>query len=182
MKKMLKKKTLLVLPLVLGLLLAPSLLRPAQVALAAFPPVLSVSHSPSTVYYQTNVTVMVTFTDDTNVSSILVQYCALEPEFLCHFPKITMIRVSPNTWQGAFVVQEESGVIGYELQITFNGQLYLAPNASDFLGHSNIVEASPGVFYFSIDLNQETKTSPFGANPLLIGFVFLAILIYRKRR
>jgi len=180
---MFQKRSPLTFLLFLMLMLSPFAFQANHIVVAAaYPPLLSVSHAPTLVQHQTNVTITVAFSDDTNVSSILIQYCALEPEFLCHFPKTSMIRVSANTWQGSFIVLEETGKIGYELHITYNGVLYLAPNASDFLGYSNIVEPSPDVFYFSISLSEETKTTPLRANPFSIGLVFLAIIIYRRKR
>ena len=117
------------------------------------PIVVSVSHQPLIITYQTNVTITVTFQNDVNVTGIQIQYCSLEPNYLCHFPKIPMVRQISNVWIGFFVVLEEEGIIGYELFIQHLNGTIIAPNSIDYLGYENIIEPSSGVFYFTINLS-----------------------------
>ncbi|MHA1211293.1 MAG: hypothetical protein ACTSSH_02420, partial [Candidatus Heimdallarchaeota archaeon] len=126
---------------------------------AADPTVTAISHQPETIGYQTNVSITINFVDDENVTGIQIQYCALEPTFLCHFPNIDMVQSEPNTWIGSFIVVEEEGTIGYKLYITHTGGSITAPNSSNYLGHTNIAEPSTDVFYFSINVSTELPTS-----------------------
>jgi len=135
--------------------------------------ILSVSHNPTSVSQNTVVTVEIAFNDDTNVSGVQIQYCALEPEFVCHFPKIAMTSEAANVWNGSFTVTEASGLIGYELYISLeNGTTIVAPDSTDYLGYDNIYEPSTDVFYFSIDL---ISASPTASAPLSFGLCELAI-------
>ena len=135
--------------------------------------ILSVSHTPTTVSKDTVVTVEITFNDDTNVSGIQIQYCSLEPEFLCHFPKIAMTSETANTWNGSFTVIEEGGTIGYALYILLlNGTTIHAPDSIDYLSHTNVAEPNTGNFYFTIDL---TEITPTNSAPLSFGLCELAI-------
>ncbi len=119
--------------------------------------VVSVSHSPTDISKDIKVTVEITFNDDTNVSGIQIQYCALVPDFICHFPKIAMTTETENVWNGNFTVVEETGLIGYELLISLtNGSALIAPDSIDYLGYNNIFEPIADTFYFSINMKKVT--------------------------
>lgn len=132
--------------------------------------IISVSHQPSAVSEGMDVTVEISFNDDTNVTGIQIQYCALEPDYICHFPKTDMTSIGDNSWSGTFTVVDEAGTIGYELYISLaNDSTIIAPDSSDFLGLSNIAEPIAGTFYFTITLSTTNSA------PLNIGLVELAI-------
>lgn len=133
--------------------------------------VTSVNHSPSEVIVSTTVIVEITFSDSTNISGAQIQYCAIEPDYVCYFPKSVMEQKSTNAWEGNFTVQETSEIIGYEIIISFeNESTITAPDSNNYLGYSNIAEPIVGVFYFTIDLSITTQTAPLG-----IGFIEIAV-------
>ncbi len=173
-----RKKILKLLPLFLILL---TIFNTNQFSKALEPTVLAVSHQPITVEYQTNVSITITFEDDTNITEIKIQYCSLEPVYACHVAKPNMTRVSENTWVGSFVVLEETGKIGYEILIYHTDGLTIAPNSINYLGHTNIAEPFPDMFYFSIDLVTPTENTPLNYGGPIIGFVFLVLISLRKR-
>ncbi|MHA1556516.1 MAG: hypothetical protein ACTSPM_06220 [Candidatus Heimdallarchaeota archaeon] len=152
--------------------------------------VVSVSHSPTEISKDTEVTVEITFNDDTNVSGVGIQYCSLVPEFVCHFPRIVMTSEAENIWNGNFTVIEESGVIGYEIVITLtNTSTLVAPDSIDYLGYDNIIEPLTGYFYFSINITEGTPTNSaplsFGLGELTITFsviIFTRALITKRRK
>ena len=127
---------------------------------SAFPEVTSVSHSPIVVYPETSVTVTVTFNNDLNVTGIALFYCSITPTYYCHFPT-SMVDIGSNTWEGSFVVTETSGVVGYQMKIStlLSGTL-TAPDSIDYLNHTNIVDASTDIFYFSITVSAPTDQTP----------------------
>ncbi len=150
----------------------------------------SVSHSPTEISKDTEVTVEITFNDDANVSGIQIQYCALVPDFVCHFPKIAMTSETVNVWNGTFTVVEETGLIGYELFISLtNGSTLVAPDSIDYLGYNNIFEPSADIFYFSINMTEDTPTNSaplsFGLGEITITFsviIFARSLITKRRK
>ena len=147
----------------------------------SLPVVLSVTHQPAVVSFQTNLTVTISFDNDINITSIQIQYCQLDPEFTCHFPKIDMIRTGDYSWSGSFVVTEETGIIGYKLYIYHQTTNFEAPNESDYLGYDNIVEPAAGEFYFSVELNTVTNTAPLNLGLPCIALTFGAIVLLRKK-
>ena len=152
--------------------------------------VVSVSHSPTEISKDTEISIEISFNDDTNVSGIQIQYCALVPNFVCHFPKIAMTSETENIWNGNFTVVEESGLIGYELFISLtNGSTLVAPDSIDYLGYDHIYEPSTDVFYFSINMTEDTPTNSaplsFGLGELTITFsviLFTRALITKRRK
>ncbi|NHJ84247.1 MAG: hypothetical protein FK734_02220 [Asgard group archaeon] len=148
---------------------------------AAEPVISAVTHAPNIVSQNTNVTVTVTFVDDTNVTEVKIQYCAIEPVFLCYAIKIDMTNVAENVWEGTFTVIEESGLIGYELYIYHTEGDFIAPNSSDYLGLDNIEEPYPDIFYFGIQLenNTATQTAPASAGWICVSLTFSGMLIIR---
>ncbi|MHA1356183.1 MAG: hypothetical protein ACTSXA_08030 [Candidatus Heimdallarchaeota archaeon] len=153
---------------------------------SAFPEVTSVSHSPTVVFPNTNVTITVTFNNDLNVTGISLHYCSITPEFLCHLP-ISMVDIDSNTWVGSFVVTEISGVIGYKMEIStlLSGTL-IAPDSADYLNHSNIVDASTDNFYFSITVSPPTDQAPLmgwcGVASSLVVIATAQLIKARKRK
>jgi len=145
------------------------------------PVVLSVSHQPVIVTYQTNLTVTISFDYDINVTGVQIQYCQLEPSFTCHFPKIDMIRTGNYFWTGSFIILEESGLIGYKLYVTLQTTEFVSPNETGYLGHDNIVEPAAGEFYFSIDLSTTTDTTPVNFGLPCIALTFGAIVLLRRK-
>ncbi|NHJ47050.1 MAG: hypothetical protein FK733_04610 [Asgard group archaeon] len=158
-------------------------LMPGNVS-ATEPGVLTVSHLPQSVSLGTNITVTATFDNDENITSIKILYCALEPEYLCHVPQIDMINTDTNTWKGSFVVLDDDGIIGYELHIVHSDGTMIAPNSSDYLGHDNIAEPFPGLFYFTIEITTPTSNAPLniGAPGIVITYFVLTIIRKRKNR
>jgi hypothetical protein len=148
------------------------------------PNVLSVSHQPTTINHDTNITITATFADDENVTSVRILYCAIDPEYQCHIPQIDMIRTTANTWIGSFVVLEEIGTIGYQIHIDFNGGSIVAPNSSDYLGHDNIIETHTGIFYFSIVLAAVSETAPLniGVPGIIVAYTIFVIVRNRKNK
>ncbi len=144
------------------------------------PEVLSVTHQPLVVTYQTNLTVTITFDYAINVTGVQIQYCQIEPAFTCHFPKIDMIFLTSWVWAGSFIVLEESGIIGYKLFVNLQTTDFVAPNESGYLGYDNIVEPSAGEFYFSVELNT-TDATPMNFGLPCIALTFGAIVLIRKR-
>lgn len=152
--------------------------------------VISVSHSPTEISKDTEVTVEISLNDDTNVSGIQIRYCSLEPDFVCHIPTIAMTSETENVWNGTFIVIEESGLIGYELFISLtNGSTLIAPDSIDYLGYDHIFEPSIGIFYFSINMTKDTTTNSvplsFGLGELAITFsaiIFARTLITKRRK
>ncbi len=169
-----RKVGLAIIPLMLVFLLAK---QPVEV-LSTNPEVLSVSHVPTSITHLSNVTVTVTFADDTNITSIQIQYCSLEPVFACHIGNYQMVRMSANTWSGSFEVQEEEGVIGYELKIQHTEGEFVAPDSTDFLGYDNIQEPSTGEFYFTVNIATPTDEAPvnFGWPCVVLTFATFIIL------
>ncbi|MFW9923775.1 MAG: hypothetical protein ACFFDW_10870 [Candidatus Thorarchaeota archaeon] len=141
----------------------------------------SVTHQPSTIMQNTQVTVQITFLDDSEVNNIKIQYCSLEPDFTCHIPKISMIQHEENVWNGTFTVIETSGTIGYELIITLNNETEIkAPNSIDYLGYDNIAEPQYGVFYFTIVISPPTQNSPLNVSYFQFGLTFFGIICVRN--
>ena len=159
------------------------LLTPGRVS-SIEPNVLSVSHQPTTVSHDTNITITATFADDENVTNVRILYCAIEPEYQCHIPQIDMIRTSANTWVGSFIVIEETGTIGYQIHIDFDGGSIVAPNSSDYLGHDNIIETHTGIFYFSIVLATVSETAPLniGVPGIIVAYAVFVIIRNRKSK
>ena len=145
------------------------------------PEVLSVTHQPLAVTYQTNLTITITFDYAINVTGVQIQYCQIEPAFTCHFPKIDMIFLTSWVWAGSFIVLEESGVIGYKLYITHQTTNFVSPNETDYLGYDNIVEPATGQFYFSIDLSSTTDTAPVNFGLPCISLTFGAMVLIRRK-
>ncbi|HUT80882.1 MAG TPA: hypothetical protein VMZ29_06745 [Candidatus Bathyarchaeia archaeon] len=175
-----KSKLLMVIPL---LVLAIAFLGKISLTVnAAEPTITAISHQPETIGYQTNVTITINFVNDENVTGIQLQYCSLEPIFLCHIPNIDMVQSEPNTWSGSFIVAEEEGTLGYKLYITHTGGSMTAPNSSNYLGKINIVEPSTNTFYFSIDVSTElpTDNTPLNFGVPGITLAYLAVLIIQK--
>jgi len=150
---------------------------------------VSVSHRPTEIsLLNTEVTVEIVFNDDTNVSGIQIQYCALVPDFYCHIPKIAMTSEAENIWNGTFTIQEDSGLIGYELLISLtNGSTLVAPDSIDYLGYDNIFEPITDTYYFSINITTPTNSAPlsFGLGEMTITFsviIFTRALITKKRK
>ncbi len=148
------------------------------------PEVLSVTHQPTVVTYQTNLTVTVSFDYDINVTGVQIQYCQLEPAFTCHFPKIDMIRTGNYYWSGSFVILEQSGIIGYKLYIYLQIGSFVAPNESNYLGYTNIAEPAAGEFYFSVELSTPTDALPmnFGIPCIVLTFGVIVLLKRRSRK
>lgn len=126
---------------------------------AADPIVESVTNTPEVVYVQTNVTIGITFDNDTNVIAISLYYCAISPSYHCHLPS-DMQPIGSNTWVGSFIVGEISGVIGYRMLIKTTNNTMYAPNSSSYLDYDNIVEPSTDLFYFSINITPLTNETP----------------------
>lgn len=140
----------------------------------------AVTHEPENVLQNTIVTVQITFLDDSEVNHINIQYCSLEPDFTCHFPKTPMTQQESNNWTGNFTVVEASGIIGYELIITLNNETEIkAPNSIDYLGYDNIAEPETGVFYFTIELSDPTQNSPLNISIFEFGSAFLGIIVIK---
>ncbi|MGC9778169.1 MAG: hypothetical protein HZR80_02890 [Candidatus Heimdallarchaeota archaeon] len=144
------------------------------------PEILSVSHVPTSVTHMSNVTVTVTFADDTNITSIQIQYCSLEPVFACHIGNYQMVKKSENTWSGSFEVLEEEGVIGYELKIQHTKGEFVAPDSTDFLGYDNIQEPSTGEFYFSINITTPTEETPVNFCWPCVALTFTTFIVLRS--
>lgn len=144
--------------------------------------VVSVAHTPIIVSKSTNVTVLVTFDDDSQVNSIDLHYCSISPLYACH-PQTAMTANGSNTWIGSFVVTEESGVIAYQMHISTTMDDYDIPDGLTYLGHDNIIEPSTDTFYFSITLSTPTNQAPLmswcGAVSSLLA---VAVIRIRKRK
>ena len=180
---MIKKKRLGIFITILVLLLVFSVtMHKSRISDAIPPPeVLSVTHLPGVVTYQTNLTVTVSFDYDINVTGVEIQYCQLEPAFTCHFPKIEMIRTGNYFWSGSFIVLEESGIIGYKLYVYLQTGSFIAPNETDYLGYDNIAEPAAGEFYFSVELSTATDTLPMNFGIPCIALTFGAIVLIKRR-
>ena len=150
--------------------------------------IASVTHQPTTISEGTVVTIEVSFTDDSNVTSIQIQYCALEPIYTCYFPKTDMTAQGDNLWSGTLTVKSDTSdtVIGYELYISLNnGSTIIAPDSSGFLGMDNIAEPIDGTFYFTITLATTTNSAPINIGLGEIAITFSIIVLTRnilKRR
>jgi hypothetical protein len=180
---MIKKKRLGIFITISVLLLVFSVtMQSSKIADSVPPPeVLSVTHLPGVVGYQTNLTVTVTFDYDINVTGVQIQYCQLDPAFTCHFPKIDMVRLGNYFWSGSFIVKEESGIIGYKIYVYLQTGSFIAPNASDYLGYDNIVEPAADEFYFSVELSTATNSLPMNFGIPCIALTFGAFVLLKRR-
>lgn len=176
------KKSKIKITIVSLLLLAFILAFTARVSIAKAESlsIISVIHAPTMPSQGTDVNVQVTFNDDSNVSTIRIQYCSLTPIYSCHSTQYSMTEIGSNLWSGNFTVTEESGTIGFELIISLtNGSTITAPDSSDFLGYDNIVEPITGFFYFSIDITESTNTAPMNVSIGEIAIIFSSIIMIR---
>ena len=147
----------------------------------AQPEVSSVTSNPTQVSQNTNVTVSIEFVNDINITKIEMQYCRLEPDWVCYPSKINMSRILENTWFGSFIVLEERGLIGFKLYINYeNATEFIIPDSIDYLGYDNIVEPSTGIFYFSIQVIPPTQSAPLTIGLCGLSASFTTIVIGRK--
>jgi len=181
-----RKIRFIIFSFILAIITLSLIITPIKMVSANFS-IVTITHQPTSVEQNSEVTIEITFNDDVNVSNIKIQYCSLQPEFACHIPKIDMIDQGSNVWLGTFIITEESGTIGYELYISLlNGTTIIAPDSIDYLGYDNIIEQSPDVFYFSIVLLEPTNSASLNVNLVEVAFVFSIIVLFRifdlKRR
>ena len=156
MGKMNRKYKIIIGILVLvGVFSSPLLTNASQIQVADAA-VVSVTHTPTIVSKDTNVTISITFDNDAEVTGIELFYCSITPDYFCYLP-IAMVPNGSDTWLSSFVVLEESGVIGYRMYVTTTMSSYYAPDELNYLRYDNVIEPSTDTFYFSINLTSPTN-------------------------
>ena len=143
---------------------------------------------------QSNITVLLGFSDTTNVRSVRITYCRIDPDYLCYFPSYLMSNstITPNNFSVTFQLKEEdlSGyIIGLRVLIIYQNASRIdfpTENSPDF--GLDILEPEPGIFYFAITLADQTTTQTSTSQttndktPFLFLPLIFAIPLLRRRR
>ena len=148
---------------------------------------------------QSNITVQLGFSDTTNVRSVRITYCRIDPDYLCYFPSYLMSNstMNPNNFSVIFQLKEEdlSGyIIGLRVLVIYQNSSRIdfpTENSPDF--GLDVLEPEPGIFYFAITLTDQTTTqtsvsqtsalqTTSDKTPLLFLPLIFAIPLLRRRR
>lgn len=139
----------------------------------------------------TQINITLVFTNDSEITSVLLYYCSLSPEFICHYPGLNMTRKSSighsnSHYWSSFIPEYENGTtMGYHFIIEYeNLSQQIIPENETFNNYTNIIKASDNQFYFSIlliDMQSESSSDvPSISLWILIVELVFIITIYRK--
>ena len=153
--------------------------------------VSAISHSPSVAEQNENITISITFVDTTNVSSVGMFYCRIEPDYLCHIPPYKLV-LSENTYSITFNVEENSTqVIGYHLYIDYTDDTRINFPDDRQLDYGLVIsEPIEGAFYYRVEIGQDDTNIPTNntddsnttETPLFFNLGILALLVISKRK
>jgi hypothetical protein len=110
---------------------------------------------------------------------VILYYCSLSPDFICHYPGLNLTRVSSGHYFTSFIPEYENGTtLGYHFEIEYEKSKQIVPESEMFDNYSNIIKASDNQFYFSI-LLIETKRSSSNVSfiPLWLSTAELMLMI-----
>lgn len=142
--------------------------------------ITEVSYSPSMAHSGTEITLVITFSDSSNISKVGSFYCRLEPEYFCHIPSYTMTK-SGNSFTSSFIITETAGeVIGFDIFIEYvDGEEIILPGTEQLDLGMQIAEPLENIFYYQIEVEGESSTS----ESVFVGFIpaFIAVMLKKTR-
>ena len=124
------------------------------------------------------------------INSVVLHYCCLEPEFVCHFPGIIVEKNPFDSYSVVFTPEYGiNSVLGYNFEITVeNDTIFHIPNSLNYSDTHPIRKASDNLYYFSLDIvksNQSipgsTASSQATGVSILIVFSLLVPVIAKKQ-
>ena len=143
-----------------------------------------ISHLPSTLQTDQNLTVEIVFYDDSDVNYTLLYICQLSPTFACEPSPIEMIKTAPLTYTGVFLIPYVNGTeVGYHIRIAYlNDTKIFVPDSIDFLGKVNIIEPITDDFYINAGIvGGVSKTSCCGILGAALAISTVTLIIRKKK-
>jgi cytochrome c-type biogenesis protein len=132
--------------------------------------VKSVTHYPENPFSYDEITVYVEVNDSSNITSIKLLFCQIEPEYKCYNPPLTLTLGENNTYSTVITQDlEQTSLLGLNLTVTYN---------------DDSIEYSPteGEDYHYVDINTssdggETPSCPTESNLAMQVLIVVLIVI-----
>lgn len=139
--------------------------------------VLDITNSPSIVKYSENMTVSITFSDVTNITSVGLIYCQLQPVYMCHYPFNYLTQTITNVFSVNVTIKDQyPAVIGYEIFIEYkNNQTINFPDSRKLDYGLDIVEPANNTYYYKVMLEKSNNTSSTHTN--ILNFPISSIIL-----
>lgn len=142
----------------------------------------SVVKTPQALYQNENMTVTVEFENSSQIYSVKLLVCQLEPVYRCDAFPIVMQNDTSDIFSADYLVQFDIGtIVGISIIITYeNFTMVHLPETSEFFD-LDIVEPETGIFYIAAGtVSVPEESSGFGA--IFLGLSLLVVSIALKRR
>ncbi len=156
---------------------------------------VSIVQSPSNqeIAPNTRINISITFTSYSEIALVVLFYCSLSPEFICHYPGLNMTRKISNDQSSAqyftnFTPGYENGTtMGYHFVIeNENSSKQIIPENESYDNYSNIVKASDNQFYFAISLIETQKRSSSNVSFFPFWFIIIELIfliaLYKEQK
>jgi cytochrome c-type biogenesis protein len=152
-------KTWVILVFIISLVFLPSV--------AAKPNVISVTHYPENPFSYDEITVYVEVNDTSNITSIELLYCQIEPEYICYNPPLNMTLGENNTYSTIITRDlEKTSLLGLNFTVTYN---------DDSIEYSPI--GGEDYHYINITVSQDGVSPPCPTESNLAIQILIVILI-----
>ncbi len=94
------------------------------------------------------------------ITSVVLLYCSLDPDFLCHFPLLDLEENAYGYFSTLFTPEYEIGTtMGYHLKITMeNETIFDIPDSLNYPSSQPIQQATDDHFYFTVQIISESET------------------------
>jgi hypothetical protein len=124
------------------------------------------------------------------INTVVLHYCRLEPDFICHFPGISLEKNSYDFYSVVFTPEYgENTTLGYNFEITLeNGSVLHIPNSLEYSSTHFIHKASDNLFYFSVAIVEagfstinSTSSSRTAGFSILIILSLLTLSLIKNR-
>jgi len=148
--------------------------------------VSKVSHSPEIPKTGEDVEITIEFEDASNISSIFIIYCTIEP-FKCQAPvDISENSVNENTFTYTITKKYDPGTqIGFKFKVTYqNSTIQYVPKSQDDSNIHSLSGPFGGSYYFIYTLESELPLLYIIVPFLIVSIVpvIIAILFWKKKR
>jgi len=146
--------------------------------------VSEITHSPTILQKGQNMTVEITFSNNTDVDIVRLLICTLSPSFVCEPQPIVMGNISAITYSADFLIDYDEGTeVGYHIQIIYlNATSIIIPDSSDFLG-MDIVEPLTDEFFFSAGIvGGVSETGCCGILSTVLAVTASTIIFKKKKK
>ncbi len=152
----------------------------------------TILQNPDGIYLQVNSPLNLTIVNnlDIDINSVLLHYCSLEPNFVCHFPCLQVEQNNYSSYSVVFTPEYGIGsVLGYNFEITMeNGSIFNIPDSLSYSDTKAIREASDNLFYFTLtivefypsDIPSETSSVVAGFSILITPLLIFPFLIKKR--